>query len=208
MIWYLYSKWHTGCKNFHAASTFIFWSIWNKKKIEFRKFTNKCKPGVEQNIVSWNLFVWTCFSSRVRFIVHSGRLLFDRVFHIRPVPTGLVCSTNDCILPTEICVKGYYLVHFTSLRYIKTVSDVGSGFHKSLKIFWESCQHSATLSSPMTIHNFTHNTPLSCHFRFTGKFPNLQSVGFVLNLSCCSILPCFTNLNVALYMAYLYWTEQ
>lgn len=107
----------------------------------------------------------------MRFIVHSGRLLFDRVFHIRPVPTGLVCSTNDCILPTEICVKGYYLVHFTSLRYIKTVSDVGSGFHKSLKIFWESCQHSATLSSPHDNSQFypQHSTLLP--LPFYGEIP-------------------------------------
>lgn len=57
------------------------------KKIEFREFTNKCKPGVEQNVRFPELVCWTCLSSRVRFTVHSGRLFFDRVFHIRHVPT-------------------------------------------------------------------------------------------------------------------------
>lgn len=204
MIWYLYSKWHTGCKNFHAASTFIFWSIWNKKKNRVPQIHKQVQARSRTKhsfleLVCLDLFFVSC---AVYCSLRPAAFRSCLPHSTRPYRVGLFNKR------LHFAEKGYYLVHFTSLRYIKTVSDVGSGFHKSLKIFWESCQHSATLSSPMTIHNFTHNTPLSCHFRFTGKFPNLQSVGFVLNLSCCSILPCFTNLNVALYMAYLYWTEQ
>ena len=64
------------------------------KKIEFREFTNKCKPGVEQNIRFPELVCWTCLSSRVRFTVHSGRLFFRSCLphSTRPYPCSELVS--------------------------------------------------------------------------------------------------------------------
>lgn len=176
---------------FILHATFIFLSI-SYVKVIVRKLNNrilwcKCKLSQESKQCFFKLFLSAYFATEIPNVDFSASLRARQ----RLVPS----------LPSPI--KNWNRIYKTNRRLYFADPIIarsrGAAYTKRIYCFIQFCEclncgESCLFnlrSPPLTANYFTHNTPLSWHFRISGKFPTLQDVVILPNLSCPYIRLCY-----------------